>query len=69
CFPISVRIEIVYDMLEWERWMDMLDNFRLTEGEDKFIWNERVATKKKGSMLPFLKKQKVFWDQWNDYLF
>jgi hypothetical protein len=26
------------DMLEWERWMDMLDNFRLTEGEDKFIW-------------------------------
>lgn len=26
------------DMLEWERLMDMLDNFRLTEGEDKFIW-------------------------------
>jgi hypothetical protein len=26
------------DMLEWERLMDLLDNFRLTEGEDKFIW-------------------------------
>lgn len=25
-------------MLEWERLMDMLDIFRLTEGEDKFIW-------------------------------